>query len=310
MKILKLNNLGFGHLMVPLFLVLGTGIFGSYMVVKSHATSLNPNTTKVMPVFNSATKKIYLAANKATKTNKNTTENNGCLIENNACYFWIGAEQTQATPFAADGATVSMLQAAPKVPATDYHSLSELYVGSANSLQGIEVGWMTTPQNPKPRLWVFHWVNGNPTCYDGCGFVALKSKTPLGTALKVGAVGTFKIYISGNKWYVSYNGSNIGYFPLALWSSNNAIFQTVSTVLIYAETCTSDTQTSHTQMGNGLSGILAQSAYFSDYHLINSATPSVLTPFQYDSYGSAYSISRETATGFHYGGPGGMPSPL
>ena len=73
----------------------------------------------------------------------------------------------------------------------DYHSLAELAVSSANRQSIIEVGWAVKPGlfgDTQPRVFVYHWVNGGETCYNGCGFVATNPGL-LGSVLPVGGVG-------------------------------------------------------------------------------------------------------------------------
>ena len=103
----------------------------------------------------------------------------------------------------ADGAYMSTEVQSPWVDTTgtypDQHSLAEMAVeakdANGNMGQIIEIGWRVDPSDfagdETPRLFIFHWVNGVPKCYDqennGCGFIPYGSSgiTP-GMALTPG----------------------------------------------------------------------------------------------------------------------------
>ncbi|HEX5798310.1 MAG TPA: neprosin family prolyl endopeptidase, partial [Candidatus Saccharimonadales bacterium] len=88
-------------------------------------------------------------------------------------YYYAGGSQAVV----ASGASATFSQASPEVnnSATSHnHSLIEMAVQSANGNQTVEVGWNVDPimyGDSKPHLFVFHWIDGEGTCYDACGFV-------------------------------------------------------------------------------------------------------------------------------------------
>jgi hypothetical protein len=53
----------------------------------------------------------------------------------------------------------------------------------------VEVGWTVDDSlngDYRPHLFVYHWVNNGETCYNGCGFVQVKSPYSPGMALRRG----------------------------------------------------------------------------------------------------------------------------
>ena len=67
----------------------------------------------------------------------------------------------------------------------DFHSLAELAVLSSDGQQIVEVGWTVDRGlngDDDPHLFVFHWVDGVGTCYNGCGFVPITDGSNLGDA--------------------------------------------------------------------------------------------------------------------------------
>jgi hypothetical protein len=72
---------------------------------------------------------------------------------------------------AADGANMFMTVSRPALAAGDFHSLGEMAAESADGRNIVEVGWTVDRGlfgDSEPHLFVFHWVNGAPTCYNGC----------------------------------------------------------------------------------------------------------------------------------------------
>jgi hypothetical protein len=153
----------------------------------------------------------------------------------------------------ADGAYMSTPVRSPVVAAADYHSLAELAVESSDGSQIIEIGWRVyRPQDQTPRLFIYHWVNGQGTCYNsGCGFVQSTSTTITpGMALTASSTPVqFAIeYFQGNWWY-GYNGTWFGYLPGSLWNG----FTATGLVQMFGEVSTTTTRPC-TDMGNGYLG--------------------------------------------------------
>ena len=86
------------------------------------------------------------------------------------------------------GQTGSLTQHQPYLGVNDYHTLAEISVESADLRQIVEVGWTVdrgVNGDSLPHLFVFHWVNGAPTCYYGCGFVPVQSPWSPGSPVSV-----------------------------------------------------------------------------------------------------------------------------
>lgn len=223
---------------------------------------------------------------------------------NSYCYQWVGARQF----ISASGVSVSFGQAAPKTTGTalNGHTLVELSVGTSDGRQYVEVGWILPATNgdKRPRLFVYHWVNGHTSCYNGCGFVQVSSTIHPGDALTVGATGTYKINYSGGQWQVFYNGTEVGYFPASLWSGT---FTQAGFTQIFGEVASSTLPTC-TQMGNGIYGNSGGSLLISGYSLIGSGTAPNLSPYNLNNFNgsrnSGYNYGGATPTSLRIGGPG------
>ena len=109
----------------------------------------------------------------------------------------------------------------------DAHSLCELAVQSEDLSQIVEVGWTISPginnNSFKPHLFVFHWINSQPTCYNGCGWVQISSKYYPGIELEVDSAASFRIKHDDDAWWIGYNDEWMGYFPdsLCIFDDNN-----------------------------------------------------------------------------------------
>src|SRR5579871_1420661 len=89
-----------------------------------------------------------------------------------SCYDYVyGQQRSNVT-----GVSVQMMQADPEIdPAYDgAHSLQEISLQDSAQQQTVEVGWTVdrgVNGDALPHLFVYHWVNGGTSCYNGCGFV-------------------------------------------------------------------------------------------------------------------------------------------
>ena len=73
------------------------------------------------------------------------------------------------------GTSAYLSPATPLVPEGDFHSLAEVSAQSADLQQIVEVGWTVdrlVNGDSLPRIFVFHWINGIPQCYNACGYPA------------------------------------------------------------------------------------------------------------------------------------------
>ena len=224
----------------------------------------------------------------------------GCTYRTTSQYFCHAGVYQYVT---ADGAYMSTPVQSPVVASADYHSLAELAVESSDGTQIIEIGWRVyRPQDQTPRLFIYHWVNGQGTCYNsGCGFVQSGSTTITpGMALTPSSTpAQFAIeYFQGNWWY-GYNGTWFGYLPGSLWSGG---YTQAGLVQIFGEV-SSTTARPCTDMGDGYLGTSASATavtgvgYYNTTTAVSLARSTVDDPTLYDS-------QVTSANSFRYGGPG------
>jgi hypothetical protein len=217
-----------------------------------------------------------------------------------ACFSYVTGRQFTNTT----GASVVMEQAAPSGVPADGHSLQELSLqtsGGTTVADTIEIGWTVDPEvngDYQPHLFVFHWINGKPTCYNGCGFVQVSSTVRAGMALKPGTTGSFALrYYAGN-WWASYNGVYFGYFPGSEWGG---AFTSAQIVSAFGEVA-ADSAPSCTQMGDGVFGSQHGASSISGYQLYGSSDQPALTVTATDP--GSYNFGAVTGTSFALGGPG------
>jgi Neprosin len=218
-----------------------------------------------------------------------------------SCYYYVGANQWGLS---ASGAAVAFTQAQPTLGVNDYHSLTELAVESSDGRQIVEVGWTVARDvnsDVLPHLFVYHWVNGGATCYNGCGFVPVSTPVPAGGVVGVGTIGKFKIQFKNNRWQIIYNGNPVGYFPESIWGGS---FTKAYEVQVFGEVSGSPTAYPKTQMGNGILGTKPNSAVIKNYALLGSTITPALSPYAINVNSTAYTYGNVTATSLHYGGPG------
>jgi hypothetical protein len=216
-----------------------------------------------------------------------------------SCFSYVaGSDTTTAT-----GAAVTMLQAAPTLDGSQPggHSLQELALQNSDQTSTVEVGWTVDPQldgDSLPHLFVYHWVNGQESCYNGCGFVQVSGSVRPGMEVAPGVAATYAVLYSGGNWWVYYNNQAVGYFPGSLWGGS---YTSAQLVTAFGEVASAD-PVSCTQMGDGRFGSSSGSSWIGGFQLFGSSdapsfTVTATDPGEYDA-GSA------TATSFHLGGPG------
>lgn len=218
-----------------------------------------------------------------------------------SCYSYVSGQQ-YAT---ASGAAVTMYIGDPSGVSSVGHSLQELSLQNTDSTttaDTVEIGWTVDPStfgDYQTHLFVFHWVNGQAQCYDGCGFVSISSSVTVGMTLTPGSSATFAWYYSGGDWWAYYNGVPFGYFPGSVW---DGYFTDAVNIQAFGEV-SAPSQPSCTQMGDGTFGSESGSSYVSDFQLYGSSSQPDLSVFATDP--SDYNDGSVTTTGFHLGGPGG-----
>lgn len=206
---------------------------------------------------------------------------------------------------ASAGAGAKMLQANPALAADDAHTLGEIGVQSADNRQIVEIGWhvdVLVNHDAQPRLFVFHWVDGQPTCYNGCGFVETSTTMKPGMRVTPGATGDYAIELRGADWWLAYNGVDLGYFPGTLWPGG---FTTAGRVQWFGEVAAERAEPC-TEMGNGKKGVDPTAATMTDLVVVRPGgmrTPAtagvgtITAPAYYD-------VGQTTPTSFAFGGPG------
>lgn len=234
-----------------------------------------------------------------------TTANGDGYCGDGSCSYWTTmADQG----FIAAGASVKIRQSQPKVGSKDYHSLAELAVESPDDQQIVEVGWIVARDvngDSLTHLFVYHWVNGEGTCFNGCGFVPTTTTYKAGGTVKVGTTGSYAISYSGSAWVVTYNGVELGYFPESLWGGS---FTTIGVAQVFGEVSSSSPTRPLSQMGNGILGTSTKGATMSAFNLINANVKPTLSyadaqaPMVYKI--GHYNTACTSSCAMNFGGPG------
>lgn len=210
-------------------------------------------------------------------------------------YFYATAYQFGQS----DGAWGGFPIPKPALSSSDYHSLGELAVMSADSKQIIEVGYTVDRASPEPHLFIYHWVDGVGTCYNyGCGFRQVESTIIPGEVLAVNSTHQFMIQHFQGNWWLGDFYNWFGYLPDSLW---NGTFTKAGQVQWFGEVAAASAQPC-TDMGNGL---------FADPHTQSSA----VTGIGYWNGPSTHLDTVQTNTSYYtalvyegnnvrYGGPG------
>jgi hypothetical protein len=199
-----------------------------------------------------------------------------------------------------DGYYANLTIAKPRLHEKDAHSLAELAVQSADSKQIVEVGWTVDRAvnngSEEPHLFVYHWVDGKSSCYNGCGWVQTHPTVKPGAKLATGAK-RFGIQFVDDAWWISYDSEFIGYFPETLWTDQRVeSFRQSGLVQIFGEVAGAANPCS--QMGNGLPGKDPGAAVIGSVSYLNG--PTVALDVQSNS--SQYTINVRSARTFQYGG--------
>lgn len=219
-----------------------------------------------------------------------------------ACFSYVTGTQTTS---ATTGASVDMYVGAPAGVGTDGHSLQELALqttGGTTVANTIEVGWTVDPGvngDYQPHLFVYHWINGQGTCYNGCGFVQVNQSIRAGMALNRNTPASFALINYSGNWWAYYNNVPFGYFPGSEWGGT---FNTAQSVSAFGEVAASR-QPTCAQMGNGAYGSAPGSSWISNYQLYGSPDRPYLSVFATDP--GSYNYGSVRPTSFNLGGPGG-----
>ncbi len=176
--------------------------------------------------------------------------------------FWYGeCFYYGAAGFArvADGAAMTQSIERPVYvniagPSKYGHSLDEIAVMDSPSIFNVvELGWFVSTDvygDPDPHIFVYHWIQGQETCYDDCGWHQFSNtyypRQNLGAAVgKQVYVGY--VYYQGN-WWAWFDDQWMGYFPGSIWSG---AFTKSALIEWFGEVASLNGIPPQTQMGNG-----------------------------------------------------------
>ncbi|GAA0438327.1 hypothetical protein Aca07nite_47250 [Actinoplanes capillaceus] len=199
-----------------------------------------------------------------------------------------------------DGAYANLTVNRPVLARSDYHTLAELAVQSADGAQIVEVGWnvdRVVNGDDDPHLFVYHWVDRKPTCYNGCGFVQYSDNIRPGDTLPQDVTKRFGIQYFKGAWWIAYDTEWVGYFPEWLWPTVD--FSKTGLVQVFGEVAAA-TATPCTQMGNGREGDDTTAARVGSLTYLNGPAAEM----HIRSTSDLYTVTKLSARTFRYGGPG------
>jgi hypothetical protein len=237
-------------------------------------------------------------------------------------YHYANAKQNVIS----DGASASILTATPYLNDGDYHTLAEISVHSPDGKQIVEVGWTVDPAvnqiwdgkqgkwvgSYDPHLFVYHWVDGEGTCYNGCGWKKYDAaRVNVGDRLPNNTVAQFGIQFYGGAWWVSYGSEWIGNFPGEIWGNK---FTNTGQVQWFGEVASAKLYTC-SDMGTGREATdYLNAGRFSRMLLLNSkeqinptfgaSSPRDPNLKPDEKMEALYGIEPQSSINFRYGGPG------
>ena len=187
--------------------------------------------------------------------------------KNDVHYLYsLGRQEAEA-----EGAFATLSINKPALSRYDYHSLAELAVQSKDGKQIVEIGWTVdrlVNGDDDPHLFVYHWVNRKPSCYNACGFVQHSKNIKPGDTLVPGVPKKFGILYTGNAWWVAYDSEYIGYFPETLWNDEGIEFDRAGLVQVFGEVAATEEKPC-SEMGTGKNPLIKEeekdSAYVSGF---------------------------------------------
>lgn len=187
------------------------------------------------------------------------------------------------------------------------HSLFEIAVqGGPGNGNIVEIGWIVQPGDKSGRLFVFHWIGWNPTCYNGCGWVQWNPSITPGMYLQTGSQSYMGYVFWNGNWWGWYEDQWVGYFPGSEWKGD---YPKSSLIQWFGEVYDSDPSPA-TDMGDGYLASDARAARFWYPCEVNAAqwvcwinfSPSLNQPSL-----PWYSIQNIGGSAHRYGGPGARP---
>jgi uncharacterized protein (TIGR03382 family) len=221
-------------------------------------------------------------------------------------YLYVATLQNIAprTPGVA-GAGAMILQAEPALGIGDAHSLAEIAVQSDDQKQIVEIGWTVDPgvnHDLQPHVFAFHWVDGQPSCYNGCGWVQVSPHKQPGMRVTPGESHRYEIKLVNNDWWLFYDGEGMGYYPQSLWGGR---FKVAGLTQWFGEVAAGVTSPC-THMGNGKLGADPAATSFDELRLFDAQGVSVAAGAEPGTVTNPalYNVGRRTPTSFAFGGPG------
>jgi hypothetical protein len=218
-----------------------------------------------------------------------------------ANYHYAGVYQSVDV---ASGASVQWGQFQPTLGFNDFLTLGEMWVSSSDFKQAVEVGWTVSGENGQgdslSHLFVFHWVDGNATCYDGCGWEQVSRTRYPGMVVALTREPQQVIYRYFNSaWWLWYQSEWIGFFPESLWDVS---FASADFVQWYGEVAGAKYPKS--QMGDGLMASESTAAFMTDLRIeyASDSESASVRPLPL-SDPNDYGVYVDDA-GFRFGGPG------
>src|SRR5437762_1721888 len=166
-----------------------------------------------------------------------------------SCYYYGPAAFSRVS----DGGGMNMTIERPSFSGGG-HSLDEIAVqGGSGDGNIIELGWNLSQSqygDSNPHLFIFHWINWGPTCYDACGWVQYSATyfpgmnlTPIaGRTVYIGYV-----FYEGN-WWAWFDNQWLGYFPGSIWSG---AYTQNDMIQWFGEVATDNGVPPNVDMGNG-----------------------------------------------------------
>jgi Neprosin len=212
-------------------------------------------------------------------------------------YFYAAGQQSADN----GGSYANLTISKPALAKSDYHTLAEIAVQSADGRQAVEIGW-TVDRNANgdddPHIFVYHWIDGKQTCYNGCGFAPYSDSVKPGDTLPADTSKRFGIQHSGGNWWLAYDTEWVGSFPDSQWGGR---FTRGAQAQWFGEVAASSSRPC-TEMGDGQFADQGAAAKVGSISYVDAAAaPRASVTATANAYYSVASLSDRT---FRYGGPG------
>jgi hypothetical protein len=268
-------------------------------VLRSEQTDVQPPS----PAASTTTSGTPLAAASAAgTTTPPETGNNGVPTKSATFSYSVGSQEAVA-----DGMYAALDIKKPVLASGEYHTLAELAVQTDDGSQTVEVGWnvdRAVNGDDDPHIFVFHWINGVPTCYNACGFVPFKGGVDAGDTLPVDTLKKFGIEHFNDAWWIAYDSTYVGKFPDKLWTSQGADFTQGEYFQAFGEVAAKSNKPC-SQMGSNqvVDDEAGTGARIGSVTYINGPAVNLYMRTESPVYGM--SPIKKSAKSFRYGGPGG-----